>query len=325
VTAQAVQPEGPAIRLGASACLLGELVRFDGGHKQDRFLLHTLGQYVQWVPVCPEVAIGLGTPRPSIRLEGRAADPRLVEPTSGADLTERMRTWSRKQVEELAAADLHGYVLKKNSPSCGLFRVRVYGKGGVPTKDGRGIFADELVKGLALLPVEEEGRLSDPRLRENFIERMFAYQRLRSMLRDHATPKGLVAFHTRHKFALLAHDPERYRALGRLVADAGSRPWEELSTEYAKGFMECLATMATPGRHVNVLQHVAGHLKEHVDAGDRAELVDVFDRYGRGLVPLIVPLTLLRHHLRKHPVGDWAREQVYLNPYPRELMLRNHV
>jgi uncharacterized protein YbgA (DUF1722 family)/uncharacterized protein YbbK (DUF523 family) len=319
------EPDDPVIRLGASACLLGERVRFDGGHKQDRFLLHTLGRHVQWVPVCPEVGIGLGTPRESIRLEGTASDVRLVAPRSGAVLTESMRAWSRKQIEELAAADLHGYVLKKNSPSCGLYRVRVYATNGIPTKDGRGVFADELVKGLPLLPIEEEGRLNDPQLRENFIERVFAYRRLRTMLQDDPTPRGLVTFHTRHKFALLAHDTVRYRALGRLVADAGARPWSELSTEYAAAFMDCLEKLASRGRHVNVLQHIAGHLKDHIDAEDRAELADAFERYRGELLPLIVPLTLLRHHLRKHPIGDWAREQVYLNPYPAELMLRNHV
>ena len=314
-----------AVRLGASACLLGERVRFDGGHKRDRFLLNGLGPWVEWVPVCPEVGIGLGTPRASIRLEGTADAVRLVEPRSGADLTERMRTWSREQVEQLAAADLHGFVLKKSSPSCGLFRVRVYAGSGVPSKDGRGVFATELVKGLPLLPVEEEGRLGDPRLRESFVERVFAYRRLRTMLRDDPTPRGVVEFHTRHKLALLAHDPERYRALGRIVAGAGARPWAELATEYAGLFMETLAVLASPGRHVNVLQHIAGHFKREIDAEDRAELADAFERYRLGRLPLIVPLTLVRHHLRRHPVGDWAREQVYLNPYPAELMLRNRV
>jgi uncharacterized protein YbgA (DUF1722 family)/uncharacterized protein YbbK (DUF523 family) len=317
---------GPKVRLGTSACLMGERVRFDGGHKQDRYLIHTLGRYVEWVHVCPEVEVGMPIPRPTIRLEGVLEDPRLVDPKNGTDWTAQMKEWSQERLEGLAELDLHGFVLKKGSPSCGLHRVRVYPDNGAPPeRKGRGVFAAALVERMPLLPVEEEGRLSDPRLRENFIERIFAYQRWMRLLRDEPTPKALVAFHSRQKFAYLAHSPQHYRELGRIVADAGKTPWDELVTAYGAKMMECLSRMATPGKHRNVLEHLMGFLKEHIDAGDKAELGDTITQYRRGLLPLVVPLTLLRHHLRRHPVKDWAVEQSYLNPYPRELMLRNHV
>ena len=331
----ATKPEPPAtepkVRLGVSACLMGERVRYDGGHKQDRFLIRTLGRHVDWVHVCPEVEIGMGTPRPTIRLEGTVEDPRLVEPKSGTDHGPKMKDWARGKLEHLAKQNLHGFVLKKGSPSCGLERVRVYpdprpGSGGAPAeRKGRGIFATELVKRFPILPIEEEGRLSDPRLRENFIERIFAYRRWTELLRDEPNRGALVRFHSRQKFALLAHSPQLYRELGRLVGGAGKRPWGELSAEYGTKLMQCMSVMSTPGKHRNVLEHLAGFLKEHLDRDDKAELGDTIEQYRAGLVPLIVPLTLLRHHLRRNPVNEWAREQTYLSPYPRELMLRNHV
>ena len=317
---------GPQIRLGVSACLMGERVRYDGGHKQDRFLIKTLGRHVEWVHVCPELEMGLGVPRPTIRLQQGPDGPRLVEPRSGADHTDAMRAWSEEKIDRLAALDLHGFVLKKNSPSCGLFRLKVYpAKGGAPERDGRGIFADVLARRLTLLPLEEEGRLCDPRLRENFIERVFAYRRWRDLLETDPTPRGLVRFHTESKFALLAHSTTHYRALGRLVADAGRTPWAELEARYGALYMECLGVLATPGRQTNVLQHLAGHLKRELDDGDRAELAELIGSYRAGLVPLVVPLTLLQHHFRRATGKEWARSQTYLNPYPRELMLRNHV
>jgi uncharacterized protein YbgA (DUF1722 family)/uncharacterized protein YbbK (DUF523 family) len=318
-------PETPSLRLGVSACLLGEQVRYDGGHKRDLFLLNTLGAFVQWVPVCPEVEIGLGTPREAIRLVGEVDDPRLVGVKSERDLTDTMRTWARGQLEGLAALRLHGYVLKKNSPSCGLFRVRVYDHNDVPARTGRGIYADELVKRLPLLPVEEEGRLHDLPLRENFIERVFAYYRWTRLLDEDPTPGGLVRFHTAHKMTLMAHDPAAQRALGRIVAGAGDGEWEAIAGDYGQGFMAALGKLATAKRHTNVLQHLMGYLKDDLSRENKAELLGLIEDYRLGLVPLIVPLTLLKHHLRRHDVPDWMHQQVYLNPYPKELMLRNHV
>jgi uncharacterized protein YbgA (DUF1722 family)/uncharacterized protein YbbK (DUF523 family) len=317
--------EEPTIRLGISTCLLGEEVRYDGGHKLDQFLVNTLGSFVEWVPVCPEVEIGLPTPRESMRLVGDPETPRLIAPKSGRDHTERMQTWARERLEELAAVKLHGFIFKKNSPSSGLFRVRVYDRNGMPQRVGTGIFPRELMKRFPLLPLEEEGRLHDMRLRENFIERIFVYYRWMRLLEEDPTPGGLVRFHTAHKLTLMAHSPSHYQEMGRLVAQAGSLPCQELVGTYGRLLMEGLAVLGTPGKHSNVLQHLMGFLKDVLSKEDKAELLGLIEDYRRGLVPLIVPLTLLQHHLRRHPVPDWVHQQVYLNPYPKELMLRNHV
>ena len=228
----------------------------------------------------------------------------------------------------LAALDaerLDGYVFKKKSPSCGLFRVRVYREGGRPVRDGRGYFARMLTERFPLLPVEEDGRLNDPRLRENFIERIFAHQRWRSFLETEASPGGLVRFHTAQKLTILAHSPQRYRELGRIVADAGRGDLEATLEDYGALTMEALAVIATRGRHRNVLEHLMGFLKDDLDAQDKAELIQLIEDYQAELVPLVVPLTLLKHHLGRRDVPDWVHVQSYLDPYPRELMLRNHV
>jgi uncharacterized protein YbgA (DUF1722 family)/uncharacterized protein YbbK (DUF523 family) len=315
----------PTIRLGVSTCLLGEQVRYDGGHKLDRYLVNTLGLYVEWVPVCPEVEIGLPTPRESMRLVGDPEAPRLIAPKSGRDYTETMQSWARERLEELAAAKLHGFIFKKDSPSSGLFRVRVYDQNGMPRRIGTGIFPREVMSRLPLLPLEEEGRLHDMRLRENFIERVFVYYRWTHLLEEDPTPGGLVRFHTAHKLTLMAHSPSHYQEMGRLVAQAGSLPWEELVETYGRLLMEGLGVLGTPGKHTNVLQHLMGFLKDVLSKEDKAELLGLIEDYRRELVPLIVPLTLLQHHLHRHPVPDWVHQQVYLSPYPKELMLRNHV
>ncbi len=270
--------------------------------------------------------MGMSIPRETIRLVGQPEDPKLVGPASGTDYTGTMKRWSRSRLEALKEQDLHGYVLKKDSPSCGLFRVRVYDEGtGIPSRTGRGIFARELAEQLPLLPMEEEGRLNDPPLRENFIGRVFAYYRWTRMLETDPSAKGLVGFHTAHKMTLLAHSPRHYRDMGRLVAEAGSRDWDELAAEYGRTVMEGLSVLSTPGKHVNVIQHLMGFLKEALLPEDKAELLDQVETYRRRLVPLVVPLTLLKHHLGWHTVPAWVDQQVYLNPYPQELMLRNHV
>lgn len=311
------------IRLGVSACLLGERVRYDGGHKRDAFLVDALGPWVEWVPVCPELEVGLGVPRPPIHLAGAAASPRLVVVATGEDLTARMRRFAERRVAELARLGLDGYVLKRASPSCGMERVKVHGARGRPAA-GRGLFASALIERLPLLPVEEEGRLADAAIRDNFIERVFAAGRWRRFRATRPRPSALVAFHAAQKFAVLAHSPAHYARLGRLVADAGRRAMPELLDEYAALFAAALTVRATRGRHVNALQHMAGFLARDVDAGDRAELAAVIEEYRRGLVPLVVPLALLEHHVRR--VGAaYLADQVYLSPHPRELMLRNHV
>lgn len=312
------------IRIGVSSCLLGEAVRFDGGHKRDTFLTETFGRFVECVPVCPEVESGLGTPRPSMRLVRGDGGVRLLTVKTGIDMTDRVAGFARRRVAQLASDDLCGYVLKKDSPTCGLERVRVYDAHGVPAKSGRGLFAAALLEHFPNLPLEEEGRLSDPRLRENFIERVFGYWRLRTLFSGHWSPGALVRFHTAHKLMLMAHSPEAYRQLGRLVAFAGSMPRGEMERRYTAAVMAALAIIATPGRHTNVLQHMAGYLKDRLDRDSKAELIATIDDYSRELVPLVVPLTLLHHHVRVHDVAYLAG-QLYLDPHPKELMLRNHV
>ena len=315
---------GTPVRIGISSCLLGERVRFDGGHKRDTFLTDTFGRFVEWVPVCPEVACGLGTPREAMRLVRGPEGPRLMTVKTGIDLTSRMRRFAQSRVAALEDMYLSGFVLKKDSPSCGLERVKVYEAGGAPTRSGRGLFAAALVAAFPHLPVEEEGRLSDPRLRDNFVERVFAYWRLRGLFSSRWTVGDLVRFHTNHKLIMLAHSPDGYRRLGRLVARAAAVARRELQSSYTSTFMESLAQMATAGRQTNVLQHMAGYFKDRLDASSKRELVETIDEYRRGLVPLVVPLTLIRHYVRTLDVA-YLSGQVYLEPHPRELMLRNHV
>jgi len=311
------------IRIGVSSCLLGAKVRFDGGHKKDDFLVNTFGERVQWVPVCPEVEVGMGTPRESVRLVREGGEVRMVAPKSGTDWTEAMRAYSAQRVEKLAAAELSGYVLKKDSPSCGMERVKVYGKG-MPTKSGRGVFAEALLARFPNLPVEEEGRLCDPAFRDNFVERVFAYHRVRRFFSHHWTVGGLVAFHTTHKLQIMAHAPKSYEALGRLVARAKGLPREALRESYETEFMQGLKVIATTSRNSNVLLHILGYFKKLIDGEARAELLGWIEDYHRGLVPLIVPITLIRHYVRLHSV-NYLAGQVYLQPHPKELMLRNHV
>jgi uncharacterized protein YbgA (DUF1722 family)/uncharacterized protein YbbK (DUF523 family) len=315
---------GP-VRIGISSCLLGQNVRYDGGHKKDGFIAHTLAEYFEFVPVCPEVDIGLGTPRETIRLEGSPESPRLVAPKSGNDLTVLMQEYSSRRLEELLQSRLHGYILKKDSPSCGMERVRVYSQDGKSvTRSGRGLYAAALMQRLPLLPVEEEGRLNDPVLRENFIERVFGFYRWTEFLRSSPKPRNLIAFHTRQKLTLLSHSPKAYSELGRIVADAGGRKFPEILDDYATKFMDALKIRATRKKQSNVLYHLVGYLKKTIGGEDKQELVSLIENYREGLIPLIVPITLLKHHFRKFP-AEWVEQQVYLNPYPAELMLRNHV
>jgi len=322
--AATAHPRDTRIRVGISSCLLGKEVRFDGGHKRDGFITGTLGQYFEWVEVCPEVEMGLGTPRETLRLVGNAAEPRLVFRQSAEEITDGMQTWAASRLGDLARMDLSGYILKSDSPSCGMERVRVYAPSGIPSKNGVGIFARALMDRFPLLPVEEEGRLHDPGLRENFIERVFCYRRWRDLAAEGVTRGRLVAFHTAHKLLLLAHSPKHYRELGRLVARAKGLSRADLETQYGTLFVTALRVKATAKRHANVLQHILGYLKRDLDARDKGELVALIADYQRGLVPLVVPLTLLKHHLaRVDP--PYIRDQIYLNPHPKELMLRNHV
>jgi uncharacterized protein YbgA (DUF1722 family)/uncharacterized protein YbbK (DUF523 family) len=312
------------IRIGISACLLGDPVRWDGGHKRNAFLTEQLSPFVEWVPVCPEVEIGMGVPRETIRLVADGDGRRLVAERSGTDWTQRMQAWSTRRIRQLEQQELCGYVLKKDSPTCGMERVRVWNARGSAEKRGRGLFADALLAACPPLPIEEEGRLSDPRLRENWIERVFAYRRLRSCFAARWSIGRLVAFHTAHKLQLLSHSPRHYAGLGRLVADARQLGAAAVRDRYVHDFMDALRTLATPRRQVNVLQHVLGTFRGRLDDRDRRELAALVADYGQGLLPLIVPITLIRHHVRRHRIA-YLEGQVYLEPHPKELMLRNRV
>jgi uncharacterized protein YbgA (DUF1722 family)/uncharacterized protein YbbK (DUF523 family) len=312
------------VTLGISSCLLGQEVRFDGGHKRNDFLTTTLGTFVRWVPVCPEVEVGLPTPRDSLRLERSEEQIRMVAPKSGADITADMVTFSRARVAALEKVDLCGYVFKKGSPSCGLFRVRVYDGSGMPQPIGRGLFAQAVTARWPSLPVEEEGRLSDPVLRESFVERVFAFRRLKDLFASPWEPKDLVAFHTAHKLQLLAHSPQLYREMGRFVADAGTSAPEQLETAYTSAFMRALEAKASRAKHTNVLEHALGHFKKVLSPEARSLLAEAIGDYRAGLVPLVVPVTLLGHYVQLHEVAYLAG-QTYLEPHPKELLLRNHV
>jgi uncharacterized protein YbgA (DUF1722 family)/uncharacterized protein YbbK (DUF523 family) len=314
----------PKPRLGISACLLGQKVRYDGGHKRDYFLTETFGRHVEWVPVCPELEVGMGVPRESVRLVGSPSDSRMIAERSAKDWTGEMHRFASQRVRALKEWNLSGYIFKKDSPSCGLERVRVYNRDGAPTRTGRGLFAGAIVRELALLPVEEEGRLNDPLLRENFVERIFAYYRWQQLLHQRKSVRSLVDFHTRHKLLLLAHSESHYRKLGRIVAEAQRLPIAAALDQYSRLFMEGLAIHATVSKHCNVLEHMLGYFSKELSKEERKELVELVNDFRQRLVPLVVPLILFHHYVKKFKVS-YLENQIYLQPSPKELMLRNHV
>jgi uncharacterized protein YbgA (DUF1722 family)/uncharacterized protein YbbK (DUF523 family) len=312
------------IKLGVSACLLGQKVRYDGGHKLDRFIQDTLGPHVAFVPVCPEVECGLGVPREAMRLVGDPEAPRLMTVRTGLDHTDRMRRWAQRRLKELEKEDLCGFIFKGGSPSSGMERVKVYTEQGMPSKTGVGMFARAFMAHFPLIPVEEDGRLNDARLRENFIERIFAMQRWRQAAARGARPGVLVDFHTRHKLLVLSHSPKHQALMGKLVARAREIPASTLFEQYQALLMEALRLKASPSKHANVLMHIMGYFKKDLTPDEKQELLEVIGRYKGGHIPLIVPVTLLRHYVRKYN-QPYLREQVYLDPHPVELQLRNHV
>ena len=311
------------IRIGVSSCVIGEEVRWNGGHSRQRYLTDMLGPFVEYVPVCPEVEVGMGVPRPTVRLVREGDDIRMIDPKNEVDWTSSMRRLSRTRSSELADAGLHGFVLKKDSPTCGVFRVRIYTDSGVE-RNGQGLFATALIQRMPHLPVEEEGRLNDARIRENFVERIFAYRRLKDLFRPRWTVGDVVAFHTREKLLLRAHDERGYRELGKLVAGAKSVPRAAFADDYADRFMEIMKRPATVAKHVNVLQHMLAFLRWQDDDVGRAEMHVAIADYRAGLVPLVVPVTLIQHLARRHD-QQILLDSSYLSPHPKELMLRNHV
>lgn len=320
------------IRLGISSCLLGNPVRFDGGHKKDQWLVNTLGEYVEYIPVCPEVEMGLPIPRETLRLVGNPEDPRLVTTKTYQDHTTQMKEFSARRIAELEHEHLCGFVFKRASPSSGMERVKVYKdvdpkeakNAGAPSLKGVGVFARAFMEHFPLLPVEEEGRLGDPNLRENFIERIFVMQRWRDLLEQPFTLGKLVEFHTRHKLLIMSHSVVHYRAMGKLVAQGKQVAPEELIEQYQTELLTALKIRATVKKHTNVLQHIAGYFKKKLSADEKQELQEIIERYHARLVPLIVPLTLCNHYVRKYG-EEYLASQWYLNPHPVELKLRNHV
>jgi len=312
------------IRLGISTCLLGKAVRYDGGHKLDIFLRDTLGQYIDYVPVCPEVECGLGVPREAMRLVADSSGNRLVTIRSGIDHTEKMLVWARVKVSELEKEDLCGFIFKSGSPSSGMERVKVYGPKGIPLKNGVGLFASIFMQHFPLLPVEDEGRLNDPSLRENFIERIFALMSWRESVHGSKIAGAVVDYHTRNKLLILSHSPKHYQTLGRLVAESGRMDASDLKQQYENMLMEALRIKATPAKHANVLQHMLGYFKDQLTQNEKQEMLEIITSHRQGVLPLIVPITLLQHYVRRFD-QPYLKQQTYVHPHPLELKLRNHV
>jgi len=311
-------------RIGISSCLLGNEVRWNSGHKLDKYLTRTLGQFVEYVPVCPEVEAGFGVPRESFRLVGDPDTPRLITFKSKTDHTDRMLAWATKRVKELAKEDLCGFIFKSDSPSSGMIRVKVYNEKGMPHKVGIGIFARAFMAQFPLLPVEDDGRLNDPSIRENFILQIFTMKRWRDNLARKQSMGSLVDFHTRNKLLILSHSQKHYRLMGKLVAAGKKMPIKELYHQYQILLMEALKLKTTIRKNTNVLQHLMGYFKKELSGDEKLELLEIFEQYRSEYVPLIVPITLINHYVRKYD-QPYLKQQTYLNPHPLELKLRNHV
>lgn len=319
--------EARPIRVGVSSCLLGEEVRYDGGHKHDVYLNHVLSEYFSFVAVCPELETGMGVPREAVHLAGEPAAPRMLGNSSGIDWTDRMNRYARKRVKQLARMDLSGYILKSRSPSCGMARVKVTYPRNAKARAhpvGSGLFAAELMRQLPLLPVEEEGRLNDPGLRDNFVVRVFAYHRLRGLFAGRFSRGAVVAFHSGEKYLLMAHSPKHFKQLGQLVVHIKEHKPAAFRDTYCRLYMEALALKSTTKKNVNVLQHIVGYLKDKIGVREKRDILAAIEDYRQELVPLIVPLTLIKHYLQLHEIAN-MREQIYLHPHSTELMLRNHV
>jgi uncharacterized protein YbgA (DUF1722 family)/uncharacterized protein YbbK (DUF523 family) len=312
------------IKLGISSCLLGNAVRWNAGHKLDKYLVNTLGQFVDYVPVCPEVEAGFGVPRESLRLVGDPENPRLISFKSKTDRTDQMQRWAKKRVKELEKEDLCGFIFKSDSPSSGMIRVKVYSEKGMPAKKGVGMFARAYMDHFPGIPVEDDGRLNNPAIRENFIERVFTLKRWRESFTKIRSMGNLVHFHTCNKLLLLSHSQNHYRQMGKLVAGGKKLPIKTLYSQYEQFLMEALELKTTIKKNNNVLQHLMGYFKKQLSADEKQELLEVFDQYCRWLVPLIVPITLINHYVRKYD-QPYLKMQTYLNPHPVELKLRTHV
>lgn len=317
-------PDLSPIRIGLSACLRGDEVRWNGGHSRQRYLTDTLGQFFEFITACPEIEAGMTVPRPTVRLVSLGDKIRVVDPKNDIDWTAAMEDHAVQRVGMVDEFQLSGFILKSKSPSCGVSRIKVFAENGMPTYDGRGVFAAELIRRYPRLPIEEEGRLNDPGLRENFVERVFAYHRLRQAFKPRWTVGSIVNFHTNEKLLLRAHHEVTYRQLGKLVAEAKAMPRAAFAAEYQQLFMKGMGYKSTVRKHTNVLEHMLGFLRDTGDALAREQARSAIADYRNGLVPLIVPMTLFSYFAARYDI-DYLKRQSYLNPHPKELMLRNHV
>ncbi|RBJ78051.1 DUF1722 domain-containing protein [Pseudomonas sp. MWU12-2534b] len=311
-------------KIAISACLMGVEVRYNGGHKESRLCSRVLSEHFDFVPLCPEVAIGMGTPREPIRLVGDPEQPRAVGTVDASlDVTLPLAEYGQRMAAEVG--DICGYIFMQNSPSCGLERVKVYQANGIPHRNGgRGIYAQAFCQKHPDLPVEEAGRLNDPVLRENFLTRVYVYRDWQALLKQGLTRRALTDFHSRCKYLLMAHHPVQYKTLGNLLGSMGKSDPNLIGPRYFSELMAALSKCATRGTHSNVLLHLSGYLKQAISSADKQEVQHVIGQYRHGIVPLVVPLTLLKHHFRQHP-DPYIAQQLYLQPHPESLSLRNAI
>ena len=313
------------IRIGVSSCLIGEKVRWNGDHKQDRYVREILSRYFEYIPVCPEVEVGMGVPRETVALYGDPEKPSMISKKTQTDWTKPMGKYIKSRINTLSADDLCGYIFKSKSPSCGMSRVPLYSEfGSHKVKHGPGMFANAFINSFPLIPTEDEGRLNDPRIRENFIVRVFSFKRFNLLLNQKFSLGKWVKFHTQHKFLLLAHSRKHYDDLGELVAHSKTIKPSELKKKYGKLFMEALTSKSTPKKNTDVLLHMMGFLKKLLTKIEKEDILSTIEDYRNEILPLIVPVTLIRHQVKKHNI-EYLHDQVYLNPHPKELMLLNHV
>ena len=313
------------IKIGVSSCLIGERVRWNGDHKQNHFVREVLANYFEYVSVCPEMEVGMGVPRETVALYGNLEKSRMISKKTQTDWTRPMKNYIKDRLKSLTNDDLCGYIFKSKSPSCGLGRIPVYSEfGSNKVRHGSGMFAQAFTKAFPIVPTEDEGRLNDPRIRENFIVKVFSFYRLQALFTQKFSLGALVKFHTQQKFLLLAHSRKHYDTLGQLVAKPKAMGLEILKVKYGEIFMEALTFKATPKKNTDVLLHMMGFLKKILSKEEKKDILSVIEDYKKQLLPLIVPVTLIRHHVNKHKI-EYLMGQAYINPHPRELMLRNHV
>ncbi len=316
--------EKSTVKLGVSACLLGQSVRYDGQHKLDHYISDVLGKYVEWLPVCPEVECGMSIPREAMHLTGTPESPHLLTIHTGIDHTAKMKAWCKKRVNELAKEDLCGFIFKSNSPNSGLLRVKVFNAKGIPEKNGVGFFARAFTECFPLIPVEEEGRLHDSGIRDRFIDHVAVYSRWREYVKTENTVRGLQNFHARHKYMIMAHSPKDVAPLGRIAANATEAKLKEVQMEYLDLLVSALKLQATVRKNTNVLQHIAGYFKKELEGFEKNELKKSIEEYHQENFPLLATLVLLQHFAKKYN-KHYLLEQYYLNPSPMELYLKYHV